>query len=240
MSCNNNVYVIFSIAPRYLLRPDYFRKIYKFKFDKTGLKHHLSDHGITIVIPENACAIDTEGQVSIGVYYNNSFKFPEGYRLVSDVFWIEISIPLQKHVKICATHFVQVRDEIDSKKLSFFMASDETFHSSGVLKFIEAPRCTFSFKPGRSYGKLEMNHFCSGCILEKLDHDTLPLRYLVTCVLPTDLQQSVWTADFVVSYALPTCLKVCIFSHVSETVLNFNLDFLQSIYFVMPVCSCMQ
>ena len=210
MPCNNSVHVIFSIAPRYLLMPDYFRKIYKFKFNKTGLKQHLSDHGITIIIPENACAVDTDGQLSIGVYYNNSFKFPKGYRLVSDVFWIEISIPLQRHVEICAPHFVQVRDEIDSKKLSFFMASDETFHSSGVLNFIEAPRYTFSFKPGSSYGKLEMNHFCSGCILENTDsEDSLPINYLVTHVVPTDVQLSKWTTDFVFSYALPTCYKVC-------------------------------
>ena len=62
------------------------RTIYKVNFDKNGLKYHLSNHGITVIIPENA--VDRDALLRIGVYYVDLFQFPHGYRLVSDVFWI--------------------------------------------------------------------------------------------------------------------------------------------------------
>ena len=67
--------------------PKSFRKIYEFEFNETGLKHHLPNHGITVIIPENA--VDGKAILCIGVYYGDSFQFPAGHRLVSDVFWID-------------------------------------------------------------------------------------------------------------------------------------------------------
>ena len=51
-----------------------------------------------------------------------------------------------------------------------------------------------------------MNHWC---ILEKKESsDDLPLEYLVIRVVPTNRDRPSWNADFVFSYALPTCQKV--------------------------------
>ena len=187
-----------------------FRTMSKVKFDARGLKHHMPDHGITVIIPENA--IDAEAQICIGIYYTEPSQLPQGYRLVSEVFWIETSVRLQKRVELYAPHFVEIRNENDSKKLSFFMTSDESDTSSGVLDLIEAPNNSCTFEPGSCYGKVVLDHFCSGCILENVDVDKLPLQYCITRVFPIDYHSCTcerWEADFVFSYALPACLKVC-------------------------------
>ena len=183
-----------------------FRTIYTVKFDKNGLKYHLSNHGITVIIPENA--VDRDALLRIGVYYVDLFQFPHGYRLVSNVFWIYSSISLQTYVELYVPHFVQTSE---SKSLGFFMASDEFFRTHGVLKFKEVPEHAYNFEHDSSYGKLVLDHFCSGCILEKMDEeDNLPVQYLITRVLPSDCDKPTWMADFVFSYALPTCHKVCL------------------------------
>ena len=189
--------------------PSSFRTLREFEFDKTGLKCHLSDHGITIIIPENAINED-KALLRIGVYYIDSFQFlPEGYRLVSEVFWIDTNIPLHKNVNFYMPHFAQIKNNDDTKKLKFFLASDESFRNYGVFKFTNAePNHQYYFEPG-CYGKLVLSHFCSGCILEKIESSGLPLEYLVTTVIPTNRDSSTWTADFVFSYALPICRKVC-------------------------------
>ena len=160
----------------------------------------MSDHGITVIIPENA--VTTDALLSIGVYYVNPFQLPKGHRLVSDVFWIKTSVPLQKSAELHVSHFVA------GNELGFFLASDVSTEDD-IQTLVELPASSFSFEPESSYGKLVMDHFCSGCILERIDGNGLPLRYLVTRVFPNDfLEKNIWRADIVFSYALKSCLKV--------------------------------
>ena len=167
----------------------------------------MSDHGITVIIPENA--VTTEAQLNIGVYYVNTFQLPESHRLVSEVFWIKTSVPLQKSAELYVPHFVKVRDDNDSKKLEFFMAPD--LSTEDVQTLTKVAENTSIFEPESCYGKLVMEHFCSGCILERIDsNELLPLRYLVTQVFPKDFRKlENWRAEFVFSYALKPCLMVC-------------------------------
>ena len=214
-----SLYMYFYIAG--LLDPELFRTISEIKFDARGLKYHMSDHGITVIIPENA--VTTETLLNVGVYYVNSFQLPKGHRLVSEVFWIKTSVPLQKTAEVYVPHFVKIKDEEDSNKLRFFMASDKSTEDIQTLTKVPANSC--SFEPGSSYGKLVMEHFCSGCILERIDRSGLPLQYLITRVFPIDSGESkMWTADIVFSYALKSCLKVCTNKcHKSCTSHNCNL-----------------
>ena len=169
----------------------------------------MSDHGITVIIPENT--VTTEALLSIGVYYINSFQIPEDHRLVSEVFWIKTSVPLQQNIELYVPHFVKIRDENDSNKLGFFMASDVS--TKGTQTLMEAvPANTNSFEPGSCYGKLVVDHFCSGCILERIDENGLSLHmhFFITVVFPNGYKEKEkWKADIVFSYALKSCLKVC-------------------------------
>ena len=203
----NNIFVhAGSEASTKYPHPKSFCKITKLYFDAKGLKYHLSDHGITVIIPENA--VNENATFEIGVYPFDAYQFPDGYRLVSPVFWIDTSLPLQLPMEVYVPHFVHLQTEEDTKKLCCFLASDESFISSGLLKFREQIPC--NFKPRTSYGEILSNHFCSGCILEKLlrNSNRLPLMYRVTSVFPKDLYQEAWTVAIVFSYGLPFCLKV--------------------------------
>ena len=164
----------------------------------------MPDHGITVIIPENA-----EGLLCIRIYDSKSIQFPASHRLVSEVFWIESSTYLQKNVELYVPHFVKVRNEEDSKKLSFFMVSDKSYTSSGALEF-EASVNSCTFEPGSCYGKVVLGHFCSLCILENVNVDKLPLQHCVTRIFPNNSPSCThenWEADFVFSYALPTFEK---------------------------------
>ena len=173
----------------------------------------MPDHGITVIIPENA-----EGLLCIRIYDSKSIQFPASHRLVSEVFWIESSTYLQKNVELYVPHFVKVRNEEDSKKLSFFMVSDKSYTSSGALEF-EASVNSCTFEPGSCYGKVVSGHFCSLCILENVNVGKLPLQYCVTRIFPNNSLSCThenWEADFVFSYVLPTCLKVWMYYNTSE------------------------
>ena len=167
----------------------------------------MSDHGITVIIPENA--VDGDALLRIGVYYVDSFQFPEDHRLVSDVFWIASNIPLRRSAELYIPHFAKIENKNNACKLHFFLASDMSYLSSGVMKFIQAPRNSYSFESKTYSGKLVLKHFCSGCIMEKVTKDALPLQYLITRVLPKNCETEVtWAADFVFTYALLSCQKV--------------------------------
>ena len=172
----------------------------------------MTDHGITVIIPENA--VTTEALLSIGVYYVNLFQLPKDHRLVSEMFWIKTSVPLKRNAELYVPHFVNVKDEKDSNKLGFFMASDVSTDDVQTLMMYKVPAKSCSFEPESSYGKLVVNHFCSGCILEEVpDSNGLPLQYLITRVFPTDSEKCTsekWMAEFVFSYALKSCLTVSI------------------------------
>ena len=193
----------------------FFRTVSQVNFDASGLKYHMTNHGITVIIPENA--VTTETILSIGVYYVNTFQLPEDHRLVSEVFWIKTSVLLQRNAELYVPHFVNVRDEKDSNKLGFFMASDVS--SDAVQTLTEVPAKNCSFEPESNYGKLVMEHFCSGCILEKIDGYGLPLQYFVTKAFPNNSDEiEKWTADLVFSYALTSCRKVCVLKYILYTV----------------------
>ena len=210
--CNNiiilyyNFLLVAELQPN--LDPESFRTISEVNFDASGLKYHMPDHGITVIIPENA--VTTETSLSIGVYYVKPFQLPEDHRLVSEVFWIKTSVrSLQKNVELYIPHFVSLRDEEDSNKLGFFMGSDVS--TKDIQTFSEVPANISTFEPGSSYGKLVIDHFCSGCILERIYGNGLPLQYFVTKAFPNNSDESErWTADLVFSYALTSCRKVCV------------------------------
>ena len=130
--------------------PEFFHAFSQVNFDARGLKYHMSDHGITVIIPENVVTMET--QLSVGVYYVNTCQLPEGHKLVSEVFWIKTSVPLQKNAELYVPHYVKVRDANDGNKLRFFTASDVS--TDDIQALTEAPASTSIFEPGSCYGKL--------------------------------------------------------------------------------------
>ena len=167
------------------------------------MKYHSSEHGVTIIIPEDA--VSGKARLRVGIALVGPFHFPDNYTPVSAVAWINTSVPLQKRAELHMPHFVLLQDEEDTKELSFFLASDQSY---GEFEFTEVPHYPSSFKPGSSYGALWVDHFCSGCIVEKNDPKKLMCHYYIARVFPKDCNQDEWPAVFVFSYHLPTCIEV--------------------------------
>ena len=143
----------------------------------------------------------------MGVSLVGPFNIPKNYRPVSAVFWIDINVPLLECVELHIPHFVRLQNEKDTKKLSFFLADDQSFTNTGEFQFDRELDC--SFKPGSAYGALWVDHFCVGCLLEDIEESCLPLEYLVTTVLPKDRDRPSWRSYIVFSHAILTCLTVC-------------------------------
>ena len=112
------------------------------------------------------------------------------------------------------------------------MVSDVS--TDDVQTLTEVPAKSCSFEPESSYGKLVVNHFCSGCILEKvLEGNELPLQYLITRVFPIDSEKCTsekWMAEFVFSYALKSCLTVSI-----EILVNTKFSYHSVLSFITQV-----
>ena len=178
-------------------------------FDKRGLRYHSPDHGITIIIPEDA--VICEARLRVGVSFVGPFNIPKSYRPVSAVFWIDINAPLLKCAELHMHHFVRLQNPEDTKKLSFFVAADESFITTGEFQFTKVEKSHSSFSHERAYGTLWLDHFCTLCQLEELDESSLPLecRYYLTGVTPQNPEHfEGWQLDIVFSYALPTCFSV--------------------------------
>ena len=168
--------------------------------------YHSTDHGVTIIIPEDA--VSGKARLQVGVSLVGPFRFPENYRPVSAVVWININVPLRKRAELHMPHFVLLENEKDTKKLGFFLASDQSFATCSEFVFLE---CNYpvSFKPGSTYGTLWVDHFCSGCILEEVDVKEAKHLYYIARAFPKDRSQDEWMAEFVFSYCIPTCMEVC-------------------------------
>ena len=174
------------------------------EFNERGVKYHSTEHGITIIIPEDA--VSGKARLQVGVALVGPFRFPENYTPVSAVAWINTSVPLQKHAELHMPYFVLLQDEEDTKELSFFLAFDQP---NGEFEFTEVPHYPSSFKPGSSYGTLWVDHFCSGCILNKKGAKKQMCQYYIARVLPNDRAQNEWATEIVISYNLLSCIKVC-------------------------------
>ena len=179
------------------------------EFDEKGLKYHSTDYGVTIIIPENA--VSGKARLRMGVSLVGPFCLPKNYRLVSAVFWLDISVHLKKFAELHMPHFVRLQNEEDTKRLSFFLATDQSITTTGEYQFTRVQDYPSNFKPGSGYGTLWADHFCSGCIAEEMKESSLPLQYrcCLTGVTPESCDYfDGWQIDFVFSYALQSCYKV--------------------------------
>ena len=71
----------------------------------TGLVHHCSQYGVTLIIPEGA--IEHTATVWFGVcLFSDKFKFEDDYIPVSPIVWIYINCQLIKPAEIYLPHHI--------------------------------------------------------------------------------------------------------------------------------------
>lgn len=124
-----------------------------------GADIDLADIGLSISIPEQP--LESNVDLLIRPCLSGPFVPPDGYEFASPVYIIEPSRQgeLVKPSTVQIQHFVKLQDENDSKKMVFLSSSSKpTDDGRYIFKAIEDSGT--EFKPGGSFGKIKLRHFC--------------------------------------------------------------------------------
>ena len=158
-----------------------------------------------------------EGQdiptILLGVDLFGSFKFPDGLRPVSPVFWVCVSdnpnFQFSKPVIITIPHFLDLdTDDIQSLGLTFLKASHNK-NSEGFYEFQPADG-EMDFESFKTHGILRTTHFCSLCIGCRDTPQVLEkTTFCITAVLPKYTITGGQTAKaiFYITFDMKTCIK---------------------------------
>ena len=136
--------------------------------DSSGLIHHCSQYGVTLIISEGA--ILEPATVWFGAsLYSDKFKFGD-YVPVTPIVWVYIDQKLMKPAELYLPHHIDVADQITKNKLSLLTANDEEFLKKGSLIF--APNNNSVMEVESALCKTYCHHFCSHCAgIEKIAYE---------------------------------------------------------------------
>ena len=190
------------------------------KLSPLGITYHSASHGVTVVIPKGA--VKSTAELKFAVALVGPFQIPAGYHPVSAVVWITVSQPLLKPAQLRLPHCAKLKTGLDSRKLCFLTASDESFLRTGVFQFQPNPSAHQEFTVGHQYGAIHLDHFCCNCIVEnETVKGHLEREYCVTKLTPKQRWEDQCKVYFCFSFFLPTCLKVGVI-HTAHTTHAFS------------------
>ncbi|XP_065920649.1 uncharacterized protein [Dysidea avara] len=168
-------------------------------FDERGGVFHSHNHGVTVVVPSGAIPRGTIAELKFAAMLIAPLKFSRENIPVSAMYWLCMSVKLQKPVLLFIPHIVQIDSEADAKDLSVV----KFHHGQESMEMIGGGR----FNVKRSYGYIEVSHFCYFCIVEaKLDASKIPHnKYGVVSVKQKQPSHCIWKVDICVLPYLRTC-----------------------------------
>ena len=171
----------------------------------TGLVHHCSQYGVTLVIPEGA--IEHTATVLFGVcLFSDKFKFEDDYIPVSPIVWIYINCQLIKPAELYIPHHIDVSNMKDANnQLYLLTADDESFRRNSMFTFKQNYEYQVTIES--NLVKVVAPHFCSNCIATKgRTYKEIPKTYFM--VQAEKRQEDSVFVDFVLLYAQQGCKKV--------------------------------
>ena len=183
--------------------------------DHRGLTHTVSDHDITLRIPEGAVSEGETIHFEIGVTIYGPFSFPENTRPISPIIWLcllEEDYELQKEFEIYVPHFLMhlTEQRIRHHQVCFTKAHHDysmemkdrhdmsyTFHQFGSQP-------SFIFKDEKYYATLMSKHCCFLCFSAENTRDLAKAAgYCLVRIEP-----SPYEVYFSATFFLETWLKV--------------------------------
>ena len=179
-------------------------------FNEEGGKFCSFEHGVTVVVPSGAIPTGIISEMKFSAALNAPIKLSNNAIRVSAIIWLCMNVPLKKHIKLQIQHHVNVKSEAHSKKLQFVKAkyhlsNNETVKSTEVIE-------EGIFPVGKSYGMIEISHFCYYCI-ELIQESDIPdnlYRVVTVKELQPDIERNLWIIYVCIIPSLSTCLKVII------------------------------
>ena len=160
---------------------------------------HWQDHGFKLNVPENALPEGvSEYLINIKASLTGQFKLPEGYELVSPVYWIRTPGKFTKPVTIQAQHCANFSS---SSQLCFVRTSCAQKFLPYKFKFIDGG----SFVLDNKYGALSTTHFSGIGIATPAENSS---QYCAQVYYTVIHKPDYWYCHFVVTKDLEICLKV--------------------------------
>ena len=175
------------------------------EFSATGLVHHCSQYGVTLIIPKGA--IEGTATVWFGVtLLSDKFKFGDDFVPMSPIVWTYINCQLMKPAELYIPHHIDVSNmKVPNNQLYLLTADDETFIRNGVFLFKQNRENQMIIES--NLFKILTSHFCSNCIAATSNsHNKIPKRYLIARA-DKKVDDDVFV-EFSFLYQQPGCLKV--------------------------------
>ena len=169
---------------------------------KEGMNFQWIDHGFKLNIPENALPEGvSEYSINIRVSLAGQFELPEGYELVSAVYWVRTPGKFTKPVTIEVQHCANFSNP---SQLCFVRTSRAQKSLPYKFKIIDGG----SFSLGSKYGALSTVHFCGIGIAKKKTPGEHSCRYCAQVYFTVKHLQDCWYCHFVITKDLEMCLAV--------------------------------
>ena len=173
----------------------------------TGLVHHCSQYGVTLIIPEGA--IEHTATVWFGVcLFSDKFKFEDDYIPVSPIVWIYINCQLIKPAELYIPHHIDVSNMKDTNnQLYLLTANDNNFLNNNVFNF--KLNCEFTVTIESTLVKVLAPHFCSNCIgVDRKEYHKVPKQYLIRRADKIEDNGYTVLIDYCLLYQQKTCGEV--------------------------------
>ena len=161
------------------------------------------NHGLKLHVPENALPEGvSEYLVNIKVSLSGQFELPEGYELVSAVYWVATPGKFTKSVTIETQHCANFTN---SSQLHFVCTSCAQKSLPYKFKFIDEGVFTL----GSKYGSLSTTRFSGIGVVREATHAKHSCQYCAQVYFTVKHLQDHWYyCHFVITKDLEMCLTV--------------------------------
>ena len=177
-----------------------------------GITFHNDHHEFGLEIPKGAIPKEESINIDIGVALYGPFKYPNGLRPVSPIFWICTQdsgfSKFKKPVTVTIPHCVSL-ERANSLGLTFLKGKHEV-NSHKVYQFQEVEEeSEMVFEAHHTRATLRATHFCSLCIASKISPELVKSTNFCICaaIPPVVTPNQISNCCFFVSFMLGTCIE---------------------------------
>ena len=168
-----------------------------------GMNFQWKDHGFKLHVPENALPEDIpEYSVNIKVSLAGQFELPEGYELVSAVYWVKTQGKFTKPITVEVQHCANFSNP---NQLQIVCTSCAKKSLPYKFKVIDGGTFTLCNK----YGALSTTHFCGIGVAKKVEPKEHSCQYCAQVYFTVkDPKEYLYYCHFVITKDLEMCLAV--------------------------------
>ena len=177
----------------------------KLEVTETGLVHHCSQYGVTLIIPEGAVEQTTTVWFSVCLI-SSQFRFADDSIPVSPIVWTHTNSHLIKPAELYIPHHIDVCSmKAPNNPLFLLTADDECFEREKTFLFKRNDKCQMNIES--TLVKIVTSHFCCNCIATKgYMYREIPKKYLIAEAQKKEYNDL--CVDICLLYQQPGCIKV--------------------------------